>query len=163
MPIAKNKLIAVSTSTPAPMRDLTTTGTIDSVTAPTSQNQLTATPPTHWRLSRFNSRRISPVEARGFGLTFNPGAPTPLAGMNSEAIQQPTPTTASCRTIVHAARPSAAAKPPATRPQMIAAKVAPSTSAFPETSSSRSRRSGRMPYLIGPNSAAIQPRPNSER
>ena len=47
MPMAKNRLIAVSTSTPPPMRDLMMTGTSDSVIAPTIQNQLTAIAPTH--------------------------------------------------------------------------------------------------------------------
>ena len=45
----------------------------------------------------------------------------------------------SCATTLAAERPAAAAKPPKTRPQMIAAKVAPSMSALPETSSSRRR------------------------
>src|ERR1700716_153071 len=36
-------------------------------------------------------------------------------------------------------------------------KVAPSTSALPAGSSSEARWSGRMPYLIGPNSVAITP------
>ena len=46
-------------------------------------------------------------------------------------------------------------------PSRIAMKVAPSTSALPAGSSSRFRWSGRMPYLIGPNSAAITPNRNS--
>src|SRR5580658_2547961 len=48
----------------------------------------------------------------------------------------------SCAATLAAERPCAAAKPPKTRPQMIAAKVAPSTSALPETSSSRRRMIG---------------------
>ena len=55
MPMAKNRLIAVSTSTPPPMRDLTMTGTSDSVIAPTIQNQLTAIAPTHCRSSALSS------------------------------------------------------------------------------------------------------------
>ncbi len=65
MPMAKNRLIAVSTSTPPPMRDLTMTGTSDSVIAPTIQNQLTAIAPTHERSSAFSSRRIVQVAVIG--------------------------------------------------------------------------------------------------
>ena len=65
MPIAKNRLIAVSTSTPPPMRDLMMTGTSDSVIAPTIQNQLTAIAPTHWRSSALSSRRMFRVAANG--------------------------------------------------------------------------------------------------
>ncbi|GJE46819.1 hypothetical protein AEGHOMDF_6028 [Methylobacterium soli] len=42
-------------------------------------------------------------------------------------------------------------------PSRIARKVAASTSALPAGNSSRFRWSGRMPYLIGPNRAAIVP------
>ena len=65
MPIAKNRLIAVSTSTPPPMRDFTMTGTSDSVMAPTIQNQLTAIAPTHCRSSCLSSRRIVRVAENG--------------------------------------------------------------------------------------------------
>ena len=40
-------------------------------------------------------------------------------------------------------------------------KVAPSTSALAAGSSDLSSRSGRMPYLIGPNSEPITPNTNS--
>ena len=46
-------------------------------------------------------------------------------------------------------------------PSRIAMKVAPSTSALPAGSSDAARWSGRMPYLIGPNSEAITPNRNS--
>src|ERR1043166_8096821 len=46
-------------------------------------------------------------------------------------------------------------------PSRIAMKVAPSTSALPAGSSCFFRWSGRMPYLIGPNSVAITPNRNS--
>ena len=48
--------------------------------------------------------------------------------------------------------PSLAAMPPTMVPSRMAMKVAPSTSALPAGSSERCRWSGRMPYLIGPNS-----------
>ena len=46
-------------------------------------------------------------------------------------------------------------------PSRMAMKVAPSTSALPAGNSSRARWSGRMPYLIGPNSEPITPNRNS--
>ena len=46
-------------------------------------------------------------------------------------------------------------------PLRMAMKVAPSTRAFPAGSSLSARWSGRMPYLIGPNSAEITPNRNS--
>ncbi len=42
-------------------------------------------------------------------------------------------------------------------------KVAPSTSALPAGNSVRARWSGRMPYLIGPNSAPMTPKPEQAR
>ena len=57
--------------------------------------------------------------------------------------------------------PSLAASPPTMVPSRIARNVAPSTRALPAGSSSRARWSGRMPYLIGPNSAAMMPIRNS--
>ena len=57
--------------------------------------------------------------------------------------------------------PSLAASPPTMVPSRIAMKVAPSTSALPAGSSERARWSGRMPYLIGPNSEPITPNRNS--
>src|SRR3954454_22438782 len=46
-------------------------------------------------------------------------------------------------------------------PSRIAMNVAPSTSALPAGSSSFLRWSGRIPYLIGPNSVAITPNRNN--
>src|SRR5215831_13361947 len=57
--------------------------------------------------------------------------------------------------------PCVAAIPPTMVPSRMAMKVAPSTSALPLGSSERARWSGRMPYLIGPNSEAITPNRNS--
>ena len=42
-------------------------------------------------------------------------------------------------------------------PKRMATKVAPSTSALPAGNCSRRKWSGRIPYLIGPNSAARMP------
>src|SRR3982751_4716497 len=57
--------------------------------------------------------------------------------------------------------PSLAARPPTMVPSRIAMNVAPSTSALPAGSSSFLRWSGRIPYLIGPNSVAITPNRNN--
>ena len=54
--------------------------------------------------------------------------------------------------------PCAIARPPTMVPSRMARKVAASTKAFPAGSSSRAKWSGRMPYLIGPNSAAMVPK-----
>ena len=66
MPIAKNRLIAVATSTPPPMRDLMMTGTSDSVIAPDHPEPAHRDrQPTQWRSSAFSSRRIARVAVKG--------------------------------------------------------------------------------------------------
>ena len=92
---------------------------------------------------------------------FRCGAPSPVGGINNAAIQQ-----ASAKPITSAANvavspPRGAPVPPTIVPRRMAMKVAPSTSALAAGNCSRRRWSGRMPYLIGPNSAAITPKPNS--
>ena len=84
-PMAKKRLIAISTSTPPPTRDLMMTGTSDSVTAPTVQNQLVPIAPTHWRSSARTSRITVQVEAKTFLWTLSPGAPTPVGGIKRDA------------------------------------------------------------------------------
>ena len=84
-PTAKKRLIAISTSMSPPMRDLMMTGTSDSVTAPTVQNQLTPIAPTHCRSSAPSSRITVAVEAKTFFLTLSPGAPTPVGGIKRAA------------------------------------------------------------------------------
>ena len=85
MPMAKKRLIAISTSMPPPMRDLMMTGTSDSVIAPTVQNQLVPSAATHWRSSARTSRITVQVEAKTFLWTLSPGAPTPVGGMKRDA------------------------------------------------------------------------------
>ena len=89
------------------------------------------------------------------------GAPWPVGGMNSAAIQP-----ASEKAIIIPAKeagspPPLDARPPTMVPLRMAMKVAPSTRALPAGSSLSTRWSGRMPYLIGPNSAAMTPNRNS--
>src|SRR5271163_4229006 len=62
MPTANRRLTAISTSMPPPIRCLMMTGTSDSVTAPTIQNQLVPIAPTHWRSSARTSRITIQVE-----------------------------------------------------------------------------------------------------
>ena len=80
-PTAKMRLIAISTSRPPPMRDFMMTGTRDSVTMPTVQNQLVASAATHCRSSARSSPMIRHVEAMTFLWTLSPGAPTPVGGI----------------------------------------------------------------------------------
>ena len=54
-----------------------------------------------------------------------------------------------------------AAKPAMMVPSRIARNVPPSISALPAGNSSRAKRSGRMPYFTGPNSAPRMPNSNS--
>ena len=136
----------------------TSTGSSDSTTTPTSQNQLTITEPRHSRVSAQMSRSSAAVERATFGSTRRPGSPSPVRGIIRAESQQST-----AKTITSAAKappvpPAAEARPAVMVPSRIARKVAPSTSALPAGSSSRFRWSGRMPYLIGPNSAAITPK-----
>ena len=81
--------------------------------------------------------------------------------MNRLATQQ-----ASADTIISQAKwmgspPFFAASPATMVPSRMARKVPPSTSALPDGSSARARWSGRIPYLIGPNSEAITPNKNT--
>ena len=85
MPMAKKRLIAISTSIPPPIRDLMITGTSDNVIAPTVQNQLVPSAATHWRSSARTSAITRHVEAKTFGSTLRPGAPTPVGGINRAA------------------------------------------------------------------------------
>ena len=90
-------------------------------------------------------------------LTERYGAPSPVAGiMRAESqhrMAKPITSTPNSRP----EPPIAEAAPAAIVPSRIARKVAASTRALPAGSSSRRRWSGRIPYLIGPNSAAIVP------
>ena len=91
------------------------------------------------------------------GLTLSCGAPAPVDGMKRLAVQQasakPITSTAKAATLPA----SRAASPPTMVPSRIAMKVAPSTSALAAGSSRRGKWSGRMPYLIGPNSEPNTP------
>ena len=144
-----------------PIKTLIKGGSSDSTTMPASQNQLVTMAPHHSRASARRWRSIAAVEAAMLAVTFRCGAPSPLGGISSAATQQ-----ASEKPITSGAKakgppPLRAAMPPTMVPSRIATKVAPSTSALPAGNCARSRWSGRMPYLIGPNSDANTPKPNS--
>ena len=128
---------------------------------PVSQNQLVTMAPHHSLLSAHKWRSIAAVEATILSVTFSCGAPLPLGGMSSAESQQ-----ASAKAITSA--PNRTASPPwreaipaAIVPVRMAMKVAPSTSALPAGNSSCRKWSGRMPYLTGPNSAEMMPKPAS--
>jgi hypothetical protein len=90
-------------------------------------------------------------------LTTRFGAPSPVGGMNRLAIQHATDVTIISQAKWIGSPPSRAAIPATMVPMRIARKVPPSTSALADGNSERGRWSGRMPYLIGPNSEAIVP------
>ena len=81
--------------------------------------------------------------------------------MSSADSQQASANPITSAAKAQASPPSRAASPPTMVPVRMATKVAPSTSALPAGNCSRARWSGRMPYLIGPNSAAMTPKPAS--
>ena len=80
----------VTTSSVASSRFFTSGGRIDSVTAPTSQNQDTMTPPRHSRPSAQRSRSSAPVERRMLRSTRRSGAASPVLGMSRLAAQHST-------------------------------------------------------------------------
>ena len=151
----------MTTSSPPPSAFLTSGGNSESTTAPTSQNQLTTRPPHKSRFCLKRSRSSTAVERAMLKSMTRFGAPAPVGGMNSAAIQP-----AAEKAIIIPAKeagspPPLEARPPTMVPLRIAMKVAPSTSALPAGSSLSTRWSGRMPYLMGPNSAEMTPNRNS--
>jgi hypothetical protein len=78
------------------------------------------------------------------------------------------PQAASAVTIISQAKwigspPPLAAMPATIVPSRMARKVPPSTSALPVVNSARLRWSGRIPYLMGPNSDAMVPNRNTAK
>src|SRR5262249_38788731 len=135
-------------------------GSNDSTTMPTSQNQLTTNAPHHNLESACKCRIVARVEGGMLASIFSWGAPSPVAGMSNADIQQ-----ASAKLMTRTAKVPVSlprdARPAAIVPRRMATKVAPSISALPDGNCSRRRWSGRMPYLIGPNSAARTPNANN--
>ena len=151
----------VTTDSVPPRPFFTSGGRIESMMAPTSQNQPTTRPPHHRRGSLFRSRNRLIVEARMLGLTARSGAARPVSGIHRLAAQQAMASAIMRKASVEGSPPLAAVTPPMMVPSRMARKVAASTRALPAGSSLSARWSGRMPYLIGPNSAAMTPKPNS--
>src|SRR5258707_2292204 len=144
----------------SPPRAFLTSGASSVVmTTPTSQNQLTTRPPHHSRRSRLRSRNKAQVDRAMLKSITRSGAASPVRGMNSAEIQE-----ANANAIIRPAKaaglPFLDAKPAMIVPVRMAMKVAPSTSALPRGNSASARWSGRMPYLIGPNRAAMTPTKN---
>ena len=140
---------------------LTSGGSSDSTTAPTSQNQLVTSAPHHSRRSLRRCASRLAVDATMLAEIFRSGAPEPTRGMNRLDDQHSSANTSIRPANDAGSPPSLAARPPTMVPSRIARKVAPSTSALAAGNSERFKRSGRMPYLIGPNSEPITPNPNS--
>ena len=144
---------AVTTSSSPPSTFLTSGGISESATAPTSQNQLVTSAP--HQQPRILAQELQAVRGSRRGCSSAPrdrAPPVPVRGMSRLEPQH-----SSENTIISVANwtgspPSLAARPPTMVPSRMAMKVAPSTSALPAGSSERARWSGRMPYLIGPNS-----------
>ena len=157
MPAVKIMSAMVPTLSEPPMRSLTIVGSSDKATAPTSQNQLVIKPPTHSRLSLFRSRSSAVVDVTGLRSIISVGSASPVDGMKRDEIQHSTAMPTDTPAISHTALPDDEAKAPPMVPIRMAANVAPSTSALPAGNSLVSRWTGRMPYLIGPNSAPMMP------
>ena len=153
----------VTTSSLPPSTFLTSGGISESATAPTSQNQLVTSAPHHSRGSSRRKFSNPTVERRTFVWILRSGAACPVGGMSRLAPQHSNENTIIRNAKWAGSPPSLAAMPPTMVPSRMAMKVAPSTSALPAGSSERARWSGRMPYLMGPNSAAMTPKRNSAK
>src|SRR4051794_40934811 len=149
----------VTTSSLPPSTFFTKGGMADSTTAPTNQNQLVTRPPHHILRSLRRCPSNSTVDATIFLETTRSGAPEPTFGISRLEPQQ-----SSANTSIRPENEAGslfAASPPTMVPSRIAMNVAPSTSALAAGSDDFGSRSGRMPYLIGPNSEPITPKPAS--
>ncbi len=164
-PTATEKMVrnSVTTCSLPPMLYETSGGNSDSTSAPTSQNQLATSAPHHSRGSARTCLMSEPVETKILRLIARSGAPARLFGISRLDSQL-----ASAVTIISQAKwigllLPLAAMPATMVPNRMARKVPASISALPDGSSRRSSRSGRMPYLIGPNSDASVPNRNTAR
>ena len=151
----------MTTSSLPPTMLFTKGGNSDSTTAPTSQNQLVTSAPHHSRRSLRRCRISSAVERTMLVEITRSGAPEPTFGMSRLDPQHSSANTSIRPENDAGSPPSFAANPPTMVPSRIAMKVAPSTNALAAGNSDLSSRSGRMPYLIGPNCEPITPNPNS--
>src|ERR1700733_238793 len=165
MPTATEKTVRnnVTTCSLPPMLNETSGGNSDSTSAPTSQNQLATSAPHIKRGSSRTCLMREAVETKTLGLIARPGAAWPVLGINRLQSQL-----ASAVTIIIQAKWTGlllplAAMPATMVPNKMARKVPASISALPDGSWRRSSRSGRMPYLIGPNSDASIPNRNTAR
>src|SRR6516164_4193304 len=96
MPMAKIDRQRVTTSSVPPMLSLTTDGSNDSTTIPTSQNQDTINMPSHSRGSALSDLRRCIVEVQGLRVMTRPGADGVVFGISDanpqQAIASPTMT-----------------------------------------------------------------------
>ncbi len=123
-----------------PSCDFTIGATMPNTMAPTSQNRLTTMPPRQRRVSAHSSRISTLVERTMLVSISRFGAPSPVRGMNSDAPHEmPAKTSVRITKPIGLAWPSLDDSAATKVPAMMAMKVAPSTSALPEASSSRCR------------------------
>ena len=161
--IEKTARQVVTTSSLPPSTSFTKVGISDSATAPTSQNQLVTMAPHHRRGSSRRNRSSPLVEDSTFFWMVRPGAASPVRGISRLAPQHMSENTIISSANRAGSPPFLAAMPPTMVPSRMAMKVAPSTRALPAGSSERCSWSGRMPYLIGPNSEAMTPNMKSAK
>jgi hypothetical protein len=158
MPTTNTVRHKVTTPSLPPMPSLTSAGSSDRATEPTSQNHDTMWPPLHRRASPFSSRSSATVEVHGLAVMARPGAAGPATGMVRARAQEATASATMMPATSSGVPALFTATPPAMVPARMARNVAPSTSALPAGSSAVLSFSGRMPYLTGPNRAATTPK-----
>ena len=163
MEIEKTARQAVTTSSLPPSAVVTRGGISESATAPTSQNQLVTSAPHNSRGSSRRNFNSPAVETSTLRRTTRSGAPGPVDGMSRLAPQHKREKAIIMNEKWAGSPPPLAATPPTMVPSRIAMNVAPSTNALPAGNSERARWSGRMPYLIGPKSAAMTPNRNNTK
>src|SRR5262249_59503202 len=106
-------------------------------------------------------RSLGAVGAGNWPATRRGGAPAPLQEKNTADTQHAIAKAMISATNTPASPLLRAARPPTIVPRRIATKVALSTSALAAGNCSRRKWSGRIPYFIGPKSAARIPKPSS--
>ena len=138
---ATEKMVRKTVTTPSlpPMVNVTSGGSSDKTSAPTSQNQLVTIAPHHSRGSARTYLISAPVDTKILRLIASCGAPSPVGGMNRLAIQQAIEDTIISQAKWIGLPPSLAARPATMVPRRIARKVPPSTSALPDGNSARAR------------------------
>src|ERR1700733_13023531 len=157
MPMATTARHSVPTPSLPPTTPLTSAGSSESTTAPTSQNHETMIMPSHSRGLRYSDFRRPTVEVHGLAVIGRSAADGAVAGMREAKAQDSNASTMTAEETQPIWLEPETKSPPAMVPIRIAMKVAPSTSAFPDERSPTESWSGNIAYFTGPNSAATMP------